>query len=69
MSDNMETGGVESDSELRKAIVEAKRKLLSLRLRKNGGDLKDISIFGKTRKVVARLFTTLNGRGRRNGSK
>ncbi|MDR2077885.1 MAG: 50S ribosomal protein L29 [Rickettsiales bacterium] len=56
------------DSGLREKIVEAKKQLLSLRLRKSSGELKDTSVFGKTRKTIARLFTVLNKRSCGNGS-
>jgi ribosomal protein L29 len=45
---------------LRGEILESKKKLLSLRIKKSSGDLKDNSIFRKTRKTIARLFTKLN---------
>ncbi|MDR1425770.1 MAG: 50S ribosomal protein L29 [Rickettsiales bacterium] len=69
MSKNVETIAQGSEKELRESIVEAKKKLLSFRLGKNSGEFKDLSVFKKTRKSVARLFTRLNERGGRDGSK
>lgn len=52
----------EDKDNIKKEIVESKKKLLSLRIKKSSGDLKDTSSFKKMRKSVARLFTKLNGR-------
>jgi large subunit ribosomal protein L29 len=45
---------------LREKIVETKKKLLSLRLKKSTGELEKPLEIRKTRKEVARLFTQLN---------
>lgn len=50
----------ESKKEIRKEIKSSKKKLLSLRMNKSSGELKDTSVFKKTKKDVARLFTKLN---------
>lgn len=41
-------------------ILELKKKLLSLRIKKSSGELKDTSVIKKTKKEVARLFTKKN---------
>jgi ribosomal protein L29 len=69
VSEDLEVDAVEERRGLRREIVETKKKLLSLRLRKNGGELKDMSIFKKERKNIARLFTKLNRRECKDGSK
>ncbi|MDR2778601.1 MAG: 50S ribosomal protein L29 [Rickettsiales bacterium] len=58
-----------SNLDLKERIVEAKKQLLSLRFRKKSGELKDVSVFRKTKKMIAKLFTILNRRGCDNGSK
>jgi large subunit ribosomal protein L29 len=45
---------------LRDKIAEAKRKLLTLRLKKSSGELDKPSEINNTKKEVARLFTELN---------
>ncbi len=50
----------EDKKKMKEEIVESKKKLLSLRIKKSSGDLKDTSLFKKTRKSIARLFTKLN---------
>lgn len=50
----------EDKKNLKQEIVESKKKLLSLRIKKSSGDLKDTSLFKKTRKSIARSFTKLN---------
>ena len=51
-----------SNSEEKQEILKAKKKLLSLRIKKSGGEVQDTSIFKKTKKSIARLFTKLNDR-------
>ena len=50
----------EDKDNIKKEIVESKKKLLSLRIKKSSGDVKDTSLFKKMRKSIARLFTKLN---------
>lgn len=50
----------EDKKKLKEEVVELKKKLFSLRIKKSSGDLKDTSILKKTRKAVAKLFTKLN---------
>jgi ribosomal protein L29 len=57
-----------SREDSKREILEEKKKLLTLRFRKRSGDVKDTSVFSKTRKAIARLFTQLNRRGCKNGS-
>ena len=45
---------------LREKVTEAKRKLLTLRLKKSTGELDKPSEIDKTKKEVARLLTELN---------
>ena len=45
---------------LREKVVEAKKKLLTLRLKKSTGELDKPSEINKTKKEVARLLTELN---------
>jgi len=47
---------------LKEEILKSKKKLLSLRIKKSSGDLKDTSIIGKTKKSIARLFTKINNK-------
>ena len=51
-----------SNGEEKQEILKAKKKLLSLRIKKSGGEVQDTSIFKKTKKSIARLFTKLNDR-------
>ena len=46
--------------EIRNEILESKKKLLSLRMKKSSGDLKDTSVIKKLKKEIARLFTKMN---------
>ena len=46
--------------EIRNEILESKKKLLSLRIKKSSGDLKDTSVIKKLKKNIARLFTKMN---------
>ncbi|MDR2760297.1 MAG: 50S ribosomal protein L29 [Rickettsiales bacterium] len=46
--------------ETREEIKNLKKKNLSLRIKKSSGELQDTSLFKKTRKAIARLFTKLN---------
>lgn len=46
--------------EIRNEILESKKKLLSLRIKKSSGDLKDTSVIKKLKKEIARLFTKMN---------
>ena len=46
--------------EIRNEILESKKKLLSLRMKKSSGDLKDTSLIKKLKKDIARLFTKMN---------
>lgn len=46
--------------EIRNEILESKKKLLSLRIKKSSGDLKDTSLIKKLKKDIARLFTKMN---------
>jgi ribosomal protein L29 len=69
MSENLNGAVAGEGVELRAKVIEAKKKLLSLRLGRSGGDLKDTSVFGKERREIARLFTKLNRRECRDGSK
>ncbi len=46
--------------EIRNEILESKKKLLSLRIKKSSGDLKDTSAIKKLKKEIARLFTKMN---------
>jgi ribosomal protein L29 len=48
-------------------IVDLKKKLLSLRVRKSSGEVQDTSVFKKTRKEVARLYTKMNGKNGKKG--
>lgn len=50
----------EDKKKIQEEILESKKKLLSLRIKKSSGDVKDYSVFKKTRKNIARLFTKLN---------
>lgn len=50
------------NNDLKKEILESKKKLLSLRIKKSSGELKDNSVFKKTKKTIARLFTKLNNK-------
>ncbi len=50
----------EEEKNIKNEILDSKKKLLSLRIKKSSGEVKDTSIFKKTRKVIARLFTKLN---------
>lgn len=45
---------------LKKEILESKKKLLSLRIKKSSGELKDTSVVSKLKKEIARLFTKMN---------
>ena len=45
---------------LKNEILESKKKLLSLRIKKSSGDLKDTSVIKKLKKEIARLFTKMN---------
>jgi ribosomal protein L29 len=46
--------------EEREEILSLKKKLLSLRIKKSSGEAHDTSVFKKTRKAIARLFTKIN---------
>jgi len=46
--------------DLRAKIVEDKKKLFSLRLKKSSGELDKTSEISKLKKEIARLFTELN---------
>ena len=46
--------------EIKNEILESKKKLLSLRIKKSSGELKDTSVIKKLKKNIARLFTKLN---------
>jgi ribosomal protein L29 len=59
---------VKPADDLKQSILDGKKKLLSLRFKKKSGDIKDTSVFRKTRKTIARLFTKLNNR-QSNGPK
>lgn len=48
------------DKEIKKEILDSKKKLLSLRIKKSSGEVQDTSLFKKTKKNIARLFTKLN---------
>jgi ribosomal protein L29 len=43
-----------------KEVVGLKKRLLSLRIKKSSGEVQDTSVFKKTRKDIARLFTKIN---------
>ncbi|MFC1658960.1 50S ribosomal protein L29 [Pseudomonadota bacterium] len=45
---------------LREKVSEAKRRLLTLRLKKSTGELDKFSEIDKTKKEIARLLTALN---------
>ncbi|MBR2141573.1 MAG: 50S ribosomal protein L29 [Rickettsiales bacterium] len=47
---------------LKNEVLKSKKKLLSLRIKKSSGDVKDTSVFKKTRKDIARLFTKMNNK-------
>ena len=51
-----------SNGEEKQEILKAKKKLLSLRIKKSGGEVQDTSVFKKIKKNIARLFTKLNDR-------
>jgi large subunit ribosomal protein L29 len=46
--------------ELKAKIIEEKKKLFALRLKKSSGELDKTSEIGKLKKEIARLFTKLN---------
>jgi ribosomal protein L29 len=48
------------NKEEKKDILNLKKKLLSLRVKKSSGEVQDTSVFKKTRKDIARLFTKVN---------
>jgi ribosomal protein L29 len=48
------------NKEEKKDILNLKKKLLSLRVKKSSGEVQDTSVFKKTRKDIARLFTKTN---------
>jgi ribosomal protein L29 len=51
-----------AEKDLREEILSSKKKLLSLRIKRSSGDLKDNSVFKKTKKRIARLFTKINNK-------
>lgn len=50
----------EEEKNIKNEILDSKKKLLSLRIKKSSGEVKDTSVFKKTKKAIARLFTKLN---------
>ena len=50
-------------NEIKNNILELKKKLLNLRIKKADGDLKNVSEIKKTKKEIARLFTKLKKTG------
>jgi ribosomal protein L29 len=50
-------------------IVDLKKKLLSLRIKRSSGEAQDTSVFKKTKKGVARLYTKMNSKNKKKESK
>lgn len=56
-----------SKEKLLESLAFLKKELLNLRFRRSSGDISDISVFAKTRKNIARVYSELNKRNNKRG--